>query len=510
MSSIFHNSWSLAQRPNFIFTGQVRTSKNKMDEHRRLVNIQSLPRTIFGTFATQKLSTPITMKVFQGMDSKNLIRQHSILKKISVSSKRSFSSASNSCVDHSDQMETLRKEYIHRGQWSEKEPMDVYLRNALEVCRKYVSTVELSSEEREQYQIIKTWYQQEYIPQDTTLLPFIKLEAIGKTFETSGGNYLKEKEISFYLKNGLVGPLSISSIDKSQLNAISERFPNFNKDYFRNLGSLYSALKNKCLLKLATNKEILAKVSSILGDNIMLCNMTVHEIGACSGKSSNETNGMVDAFNCHSDLSSGSHYYFRPGANQVENLALDNRGVCVWVSITGTDQYNSPLYVFPSTHHWEITTPFTHIESTKNNKANLDNVLKLLAFNHRNPARRMGLCNMEYEYLLSSQYKLLLQSIYRTEIYTKPGDVIMFNQHTRHGSGFNSSSKSRLAISLRFNTAFKEVGGIESAGAIVTKGERELLGLKHDKRKPIIQLLGKEHHHNNIPIDLTQLAKEAY
>lgn len=418
---------------------------------------------------------------------------------------RSFTTSSSGLLNST---KILKNGYIQQALWAEKEPMKMYLQKALDTTSKFVAAVQLSLEEKSQLEIIKTWYDKEYEPQETTLLPFIKLEAVGKTFESSSGSYLKQREIDFYLEQGVLGPITIPSLSQDALQAITDRFPNFNLDYFRNLGSLYNVLKNRCLLELATNSEILSKVSSILGDNIMLSNISVHEIGAGHGKSSYETMGMVDAFNCHSDLSSGSHYYFRPGANQVEGLVLDNRGVCVWVSISGTNAENAPLYVFPKTHLWEITTPFTYIEKNKNNPTNLDHVLKLLALNHRNSARRMGLCNLEYQDLLSSPS--LLKDIRRTEIYTKPGDIILFNQHTRHGSGFNASSQPRLAISMRYNTALKEVGGTEKAGPVLTKAEKEKLGFKEDGRKPMVQLLGKKHHPNNIPIDLKRLFEEAH
>ncbi len=423
-----------------------------------------------------------------------------------------FSTSWNKQVSKADSITYQQIKCIQNGQWAEKEAMDVYLKKALVGCRKFVESVQLTNEEEEQLQMIRKWYQSDYSPQSSTLLPFINLEAVGKTYETAGENYLSESEISFYLDQGLLGPLSIRSLTRTQLEALTERFADFNKDYFsRNLkSSLYSALKNKCLFELATNSEILSKVSSILGPNVALSNLSVHEIGPGSGKATSETHGSINAFNCHSDLSSGSHYYFRAGSNQVENLVLDNRGVCVWVSITGTDAHNAPLYLFPRTHTWEITTPFTFLEAAKHDPAALEHVLKLLAFSTKNPARRLGLCNLEYERFLSASDGLSLPSIRRTEVYTKPGDVILFNQHTRHGSGFNASSKPRLAISLRFNTSMKEVGGIESAGAVVTKSEREALGFGNDPRKPMVQLLGDEHHPANVPIDLERLRNEGF
>lgn len=408
------------------------------------------------------------------------------------------------------QITRFREKLIKEGKWREKESMDIYLQNALAICNPYVESTKLTDEEEDEFKAIKEWFHTTYTPQKSTLLPFLKLETSGPTFDEFGGDYLTDIESAFYLDQGLLGPQRICSLTPELLESIANRFTHFNKDYYaRNLcSSLYSALKNRCLFELVTNKEILSKVSSILGSNIALSNLSVHEVGPMSGKASTETKGAVNAFNCHSDLSSGSHYYFERGADQVKNLVLDNRGVCVWVSITGTEAENAPLYLFPKTHRWEITTPFTYIEKARNNAVELDKVLKLLALRHRNPARRIGLCNLEYEHLLSSSYQSTLPLIKRTEVYTKPGDVILFNQHTRHGSGFNTSKQPRLAISLRYNTALKEVGGIESAGAVVSKEEREALGFTSNSQKPMVQLLGDLHHPNNVPIDLKRLASE--
>lgn len=417
---------------------------------------------------------------------------------------------SNSNAKTLSQIEAMRNKHIGKGEWGEKEPMDVYLRKALDVSRQFVSSATLSPEEQKELRKIEAWFGGKYVRPSSTRVPFIPLKAVGKTFEVARGAYLKKEDVFHYMHNGFIGPLPIFTLSRSHLKAISDRFPNFNQNYYKNLGSLYSALRNKCLFDLASNAEILAKVSTILGDNIQLSNMTVHEIGAGSGKSSDETGGMVDAFNCHSDVSSGSHYYFKPEGNRVEGLALDNRGVCVWVSISGTTSLNSPLYMFPRTHLWEITTPFTHIENAFSQPRALNHVFKLLAFNHKNPARRIGLCALEYDYLLSSQYQTLLPGIKRTEIYAPPGSVVMFNQHCRHGSGMNYTQKPRLAISLRFNTAFKEIGGTELAGAVVSQKERLQLGLGDDPRKPMVQLLGNQHHPNNVPIDLKKLANEAH
>jgi ectoine hydroxylase-related dioxygenase (phytanoyl-CoA dioxygenase family) len=351
-----------------------------------------------------------------------------------------------------------------------------------------------------QFMALKLWYENDYVPQKSNLLPFIKLKATKKTFESEGGDYLSEKEVSCYLSEGVVGPLSIKSLTHKELNSIYEQFSDFNSN--RNLGSVYSMLTNRCMINLATNPAILAKVSSILGNNIMLANMTVNSVQPSQGKSTTETKGLVDSLNCHSDLSSGSQYHFEIGTNCIKNLTLNNRCVHVWLSITGTDATNAPLYFFPKTHLWEISTPFTYLDL---NKHDPDSILKLLSFKQGSAARRIGLYNEEYKYLLYSRYKPLLSNIRQTEIYTQPGECIFFNAHTKHGSGVNSSAKTRVAITMRYNTAMTEAGGLESAGSVVTLAERKTLGILGDKRKPMIQVMGNKHHINNLPINISHL-----
>lgn len=410
-------------------------------------------------------------------------------------------------LNKSEQIETLKKEYLHGRKWAEIETMDVYLHKAFKIASKYIASVKPSPQEEEQFRVLKDWHRNGYIPQKSNLLPFIKLEAIGKTSQTDGEEYLTKREVDFYLENGVVGPISIKSISKDNLFSVLEKFKNFHKEYNRNLGSVYTMLKTNCLFDLATNKEILSKVSSILGPNLMLCNFTINELAPGMGKSTIETGGMVHALNCHSDLASGAQYHFETKTNHIKNLTLDNQCVNVWLSISGTNSFNAPLYFFPKTHHWEITTPFTHIDKARNNPEALDHVLRLLSFNHGSAPRRIGLYNEEFKDLWSSKYRFLLPKIQRTEIYTQPGDCIFFNAHTRHGSGFNNSSKLRLAITMRFNTAMTEAGGQENAGSVVTQIEREELGIVADKRKPMIQVLGQNHHPNNLPINIFALRK---
>ncbi len=401
-----------------------------------------------------------------------------------------------------NQKNSARNDYIRRGLWVEKEAMDAYLLRTLATTQKFVNCAELSSIEKTQFQALKMWHQHRYTPQKSNLLPFIQLEAVGKTFESWGGDYLNGQEIACYLEEGVVGPINIGTLNQNVLRPIAEKFHNFYTNHHRNLGSVYTMLNNKCMLDLATNSTILAKVSSILGDNIMLANMTVNALAPGQGKSTTETGGMVDALNCHSDLSSGSQYHFEPDTDWIKNLALNNQCVNVWVSVSGTDPMNAPLYFFPKTHQWEIPTPLTYLDLAGNDP---DPVLKLLSFRQGSAVRRIGLYNEEYQYLLSSRYKPLLSQILQTEIYTQPGDCILFNAHTRHGSGVNLSSKPRLAITMRFNTAMTEAGGMESAGSVLTLTERKALGILGDKKKPMIQVMGNKHHSNNVPVDISHL-----
>lgn len=393
--------------------------------------------------------------------------------------------------------------YRHSRVWVEKEKMDTYLKRELEIASRYIATVRLSPEEQAQYRKVREWYDYQYTPQKSNLLPFLPLEANGKTGIMAKGSYLTKQEVACYLAEGVVGPIPFQSITQEHLHAITQTFQGFHKNHNRNLGSVYSMMQKKCAYELATNPEILAKVSSILGENIMLTNFTINELAPWMGKSTLETGGMVNALNCHSDLSSGSQYHFELGTNSVRNLTLDNRCVNVWLSISGTDAFNAPLYFFPKTHTWEITTPFTHIDNAKGDPEYLDHILQLLSFKQGSPARRIGLYNVEYRTLLGSKYRSILPLIPRVEIYTKPGECIMFNAHTRHGSGVNRSSSTRLAVTLRFNSALTEAGGMETAGSVATMAERAILGIAEDKRKPMIQVLGNKHHPNNLPIVIT-------
>ncbi len=111
-----------------------------------------------------------------------------------------------------DGISRVRSAFIQKGCWAEKEPMDLYLKKALEIGLRFLSTVHLTAAEEEQFTHLKRWYLNEYVAPQSTLIPFIKLEAIGKRFETAQSNYLKQKEVDFYLDQGFMGPLSTYTI----------------------------------------------------------------------------------------------------------------------------------------------------------------------------------------------------------------------------------------------------------------------------------------------------------
>ncbi len=381
----------------------------------------------------------------------------------SYSATRKYSQINNS--NH------LVSRWLTNGIWKEKESMDRYILNVLEKTQGYVASHRFSPTETARFKALKTWYQNDYVRQKSSLIPFIKLEALGKGFDPSCSDFLNRDEISCYLEQGFVGPLKIASLTEEHLQTLFKEFHHFHKDHNRNLGSVYSMLKHRSMFDLATNTTILNKVSSILANNIMLVNMTVNAIPPGEGKSTTETSGHISSLNCHSDLSSGSQYHFEAGANHIKNLTLDNQCVNVWVSITGTDADNAPLYFFPKTHLWEIPTPFTYLNLAQDPTA----ILRLLAFKKGSAVRRIGLYNEEYRYLLSSRYRALLPYVFQTEVYTQPGECILFNAHCKHGSGTNTSSKVRLAITMRFNTAMTEAGGMETAGSVMTIAEANLL-----------------------------------
>lgn len=412
--------------------------------------------------------------------------------------KRSFSRA------------TIRSENIKAGKWGEKEGLDVYLESRVANLQKYFASIQRTPEEDQLAARIKARFLNKEAYNYRESLPYrLNLKVSKKTAENSGPSFLSEREVAFYLEHGFVGPSHMPSISKEGLKKVHGRFSGMLK------GSTPEQNRAKVLRQewrdldvfdLVTNKEIVSKISSLLGDNIKMRYTSMHEVPPGEGSFSEMTQGQIPDFYAHSDMNLGTAVI--PKAD-TEKPFCDVDAVSAWVSISGTTPDNAPLFVFPKTHEWDITTPLTFLEQARHDKQALDLTCKLLST--RSWANTLNAQHyLFYNYLLNSQYRQMLATTKKTEMYMGVGECLFFTTHLLHGSGINQLPVSRLGLSIRYSRATNPENeeNLSVVNELFSERERAQLGLKENERRiPIFQVLGTEHHENTVPVDLTELRK---
>lgn len=394
--------------------------------------------------------------------------------------------------------------------WAEKESLGTYLQSRVSTLEKYFQTVQRSPEEDRLAERIMARYLNKEAYRYEESLPYrLKLQVSNKTAENAGPNFFSERELAFYLENGFVGPRKISSISTGILKKMHERFSGMLK------GSTPDQNRSKVLRQewrdvdvfdLVTNKEIVSRISSILGDNIKMRYTSMHEVPPGEGSFSEMTKGHIADFYAHSDMNLGTAVI--PKEDTVPPFC-DVDAVSAWVSISGTNAHNAPLFFFPKTHQWDITTPLTFLENTKNDKKALALTCKLLST--RSWANQLNAQHyLFYNYLLNSHYQQMLETTRKTEMYMERGECVFFTTHLLHGSGVNYQPLSRLGISIRYSRATNPENeeNLSVVKGLFSESERVQLGLKKDEdRIPIFQVLGTKHHEKSVPVDLVELRK---
>lgn len=397
----------------------------------------------------------------------------------------------------------------YKDRWAKKESLGEYLKQRLPHIESYLNSLEFSANEESFLRQIKTNYQNRTTKVVEDIFPFkFNLEKENKTYENSGLNFLRKKDVRLYLENGIIGPIKIKTISQATLQAVFSRYTGIPKDLtpkdYRE-ARVRQEWQNKDILDLACNEEIVGKISSLLGDHIKVRFTGIHEVPPRAGSFSSITEGKIAALCAHSDTNLAA----RLSKKGMDGPLVDLDSINVWISISETNPRNGPLYVFPKTHQWSILTPLKYLEHASHDKDVLERVLKLLSisgFGHEMIANHA----LYYNYLLTSKYQHLLSKIKRTEIYTKPGECLIFNSHLLHGSDINWTPKSRLAISIRYSRATNSENedNLKAVNAMFSRSERERLGIKeNDNRTPIIQVLGTKHHENSIAVNFSQLRK---
>lgn len=404
----------------------------------------------------------------------------------------------------------LKIENIESGKWAEKESLDVYLKKRIPILERYFEELSRTPEENELAKRISSRYLNKEGYNYLESLPYrLNLTTSNKTRENSGPAFFSEREISFYLKNGFVGPTDMQTLSKDRLKAVHNKFSGMLK------GSTPEQNRTKVLRQewrdldvfdIVTNKELLAKISSFLGDDIKMRYTSMHEVPPGQGSFSEMTKGHISDFYAHSDMNLGTAVIPK---SDTEPPFCDRDAVSAWVSISGTNPDNAPLFVFPGTHEWDITTPLTFLEQTKTDQKAFDLTSKLLST--KSWANQLNAQHyLYYNYLLSSPYQKMLSTTRKTEIYMKPGECLFFTTHLLHGSEINRLNIPRLGLSIRYSRATNPENeeNLSVVRNLFSKSEREQMGLKdNDNRIPIFQVLGTKHHANTVPVNLRELRK---
>lgn len=309
-------------------------------------------------------------------------------------------------------------------------------------------------------------------------------------------NALSSTQISNYEQLGFTGPFHTQSISQEQINCLYEialAKPRKN--------GMSVQMEDPRILQLATNKEIIAKVASVLGNNIVLLSVIIHVVPA-QVATSNKTLMSHSDLNPIQDRQDNSHFEHHP-----------NGFLNVWFSLTTTCEQRSPLHFFPGTHCLGMVPLPAYFHTAQNDSQYLDYYCKALSL--QGYRRDLGRLALHMDVLYKNRNKLSLNNVYRTTVYTNPGDYIIFNPHTLHGTLPNQHDQPRIAISLRYKCAtdkpLKRVDfgySLEQLKALYNLAELTTLGLATSEEKPCaIQVLGDQHHKDYQIIDKAIILK---
>lgn len=381
------------------------------------------------------------------------------------------------------------------------ESMADYLALTLVPHLQYVSSLSLSEKEL-------SFFNKLYENPEKFLVPLEYLDPV--TSRKKSQTTAEEKIFYDYETHGVLGPYRLTASHENLIN-IKNNYRHFNQQqkmntpHFKISGHQW---KNRHILSLALDPGVIKNLKPLLGENIKINSITVHEVPAYSGTYAQY--GDIHALGAHSDINGGLVFDFLK--NKTILSCVETQSINVWISITGTCIDNAPLFVFPKTHHWEVISPLTYLKHAKQYQLDLKWICQLLSLQETMPFV-FGQRTLNYQYLLAQASHL--SDIYRTDMYTQPGEYIIFNSHLMHGSGINRTSTSRLAVSVRYSRATQPGNKNSSASqtalnalkASYSPDELTTLGisLQADAPMPILQVSGEAHHADVKPVHLERL-----
>lgn len=280
---------------------------------------------------------------------------------------------------------------------------------------------------------------------------------------------------------GVSAPIRLDFLTPTYLNSISSSLKHTGNEG----GFLFS---RKDIFDMATHPEILGKVKKIIGDDVVLLDDNILTI---------PPNGHYDI--THSDVIGGA------SIEGEEFFRNDPGFINVWISINGTYGGRAPLNFFPGTQKLGIAPSSLHLSLFKENQARWDYYARLLAnlekheFIERNHRLYLELMQKFY-------HKEYLQSFKRTEINTEPGECIVFNSHTLHGSSPNLTNENRISIVFRYRDANAKPLEFGFPDDVLNNylegiGQHRQKDYNSGTMTPIVQVLGNQSHQAYFSID---------
>lgn len=409
---------------------------------------------------------------------------------------------------------------LKKNKWAKKESIRHFFQAEEPRIKKYFSSIELSEDEKRRSEQLKDAFKKcnLFDPNDISIIqsiiPEYSNEILGinnvacwptlcnkvTPIETIGNSILKglnREDLEFYQEYGVIGPYTLEGSIKKKIEFIHDRIL---KNSSNSLKLSAAHIESKSILLLGINPGIISNISSILGEDVVLVDSSIHLVPnakKCRNKS----------FISHSDVN------VIGGMLPLSFYQEKESGfVTVWISISGTNEYNSPLHFFPTTHKFSIIPAIDRLRLIKKNPKFLEYYCRLLSLSG----------NKHYSCISAMNFDSILEhlknidqcdNIMRTEIYTEPGEYIIFNGHVLHGSIANNTSNPRLAINFRYRAAKEKVhnGGYfdftrKKLEKFYTSNELKLLGIAPFNHKiPIIQISGKECNDNYYPLSIEKL-----
>ncbi len=392
---------------------------------------------------------------------------------------------------------------VHIRKSDQKENLHTYLLEKIPFFKQYFEQLPQSTNESDLSQKILFSY---LLKRGFTYEDSLPLKANVNLFDKhSPHSFFSETDLKSFTENGVIGPKKIKSVSQEKLRVLDSRFAGIlNMTDPGRLKMSQQEWRDPDVLDLATNEEILEKVSFLLGSNVKIRATNIHTHPPGKRSISSMTTSQASDFYAHSTTNLEAAVI--PTVD-TENPFCDKDAITVWVSIAGTDKHNSPLFVFPGTHKWDIMTPLTYLDHAKEDREALLNTCKLLATqdfgNHLNANHYLF-----YNYLLTSQNQFPLKKTMKTNLLMQPGDCVIFSSHLLHGLNLNTTFDPRLGISIQYSQATNEENhkNLTLVNSSFTRKEQLELGLDiADERMPSIQVSGNEFHVKSKPIDLAAL-----